>query len=46
VLAQFLPPASDGHFVVFDVPAAREMAAQFCRNLADDPHGRVPAVAP
>ena len=44
VLAQFLPPSSDGHFVVFDVPAAREMAAQFCRNLADDPHGRVPAL--
>jgi hypothetical protein len=44
VLAQFLPPKSDGHYVIFDVPAAREMAAQFCRNLADDPRGRVPSV--
>jgi len=45
VLAQWVPPASsDGHFVVFDVPQAREQAAQFCRNLADDPKGMVPAV--
>jgi hypothetical protein len=43
VLAQWVPPAtSDGHFVVFDVPQARAQAAQFCRNLADDPKGRVP----
>lgn len=45
VLAQFTPVAgSDGHFVVFDVPQARAQAAGFCRNLADDPHGRVPAL--
>ncbi len=44
VLAQFAPKAgSDGHFVVFNVPAARTMAARFLRNLADDPVGRVPA---
>jgi predicted esterase len=43
VLAQFTPAAkSDGHFVIFDVPAARAQAAGFCRNLADDPKGRVP----
>ncbi len=45
VLAQFAPAAkSDGHFVIFDVPAARAQAAGFCRNLADDPKGRVPAL--
>lgn len=45
VLAQFPPaPGSDGHFVVFDVPAAHAQAASFCRNLADDPRGRVPAL--
>ena len=44
VIAQWTPVAtSDGHFVVFDVPQAREQAAQFCRNLADDPIGKVPA---
>lgn len=44
VIAQWPPAAgSDGHFVLFDVPAARAQAAGFCRNLADDPHGRVPA---
>jgi len=44
VLAQFVPPAgTDGHFVVFNVPEARSQAARFCRNLADDPEGRVPA---
>ena len=41
-LAQFPPsPGRDGHFVVFDVPAARSQAAQFCRDLADDPVGRL-----
>ncbi len=41
-LAQFAPSAgSDGHFVVFDVPAARSQAATFCRDLADDPIGRL-----
>ncbi len=44
VLVQWVPAAgSDGHFVVFDIPAARAQAAAFCRNLADDPRGRVPA---
>ena len=43
VLGQWAVPSdSDGHFVVFDVPQARLQAAQFLRNLADDPHGRVP----
>lgn len=45
VLGQFPPaPKSDGHFVVFDVPACQNQAAQFLRNLADDPKGRVPAL--
>ncbi len=44
ILAQFHPaPNDDGHFVVFDVQAARVQATQFLRNLADDPIGRVPA---
>jgi hypothetical protein len=44
VIAQWpVPPGSDGHFVVFDVPAAQAQAAGFLRNLADDPVGRVPA---
>lgn len=44
ILAQWPQPStSDGHFVVFRVPEARKQAAQFCRNLADDPIGRVPA---
>lgn len=41
-LAQFVPKAgSDGHFVVFNVPAARAQAASFCRDLAADPIGRL-----
>ncbi len=45
VLGQFPPaPNSDGHFVVFDVPACQKQAADFIRNLADDPKGRVPAL--
>ncbi|HSQ65930.1 MAG TPA: hypothetical protein VLM85_22065 [Polyangiaceae bacterium] len=45
VLGQFPPaPNSDGHFVVFDVPACRNQAAGFIRNLADDSKGRVPAL--
>jgi len=45
VLGQFPPaPNSDGHFVVFDVPACQKQAADFVRNLADDPKGRVPAL--
>ena len=44
VLAQWIPASgSDGHFVVFDVAAARAQAAQFCRNLADNPLGLIPA---
>ena len=44
VLAQWRPPGThDGHFVVFYVPEARLQAAGFCKNLADDPIGRVPA---
>jgi hypothetical protein len=43
VLAQWpAAQASDGHFVVFDIPAAQAQAAAFCRNLAADPVGRVP----
>ena len=43
VLGQF-PPAtgSDGHFVVFDIPACRNQAAQFIANLAADPIGNIP----
>lgn len=41
-LAQYPPRnGSDGHFVVFDVPEARSQAATFCRDLADDPIGRL-----
>ena len=44
ILAQWAVPAgTNGHFVVFNVPAARLQAATFIRNLADDPKGRVPA---
>ncbi|MBW2454625.1 MAG: hypothetical protein JRI68_08945 [Deltaproteobacteria bacterium] len=44
VLAQWAPAAGeDGHFVVFDVPAARAQVAEFVRRLADDPAGSVPA---
>ncbi len=36
-LAQFVPPAGvDGHFVVFDVPAARSLAAKFEASLLSD----------
>ena len=42
VLAQWQPAAGkDGHFVVFDVAAARAQAAQFLRGLADDPKGLI-----
>jgi hypothetical protein len=44
VLAQWAVPAGeDGHFVIFDVAAAQDQAAEFLRNLAGDPIGRVPA---
>jgi len=43
LLGQFPPAAgSDGHFVVFDIPACREQAAQFVANLAADPIGNIP----
>lgn len=43
VLAQWAPPVdSDGHFVVFDVDAARAQVAEFLRRLADNPNGNVP----
>ena len=35
--------ASDGHFVIYDIPAAMAQAAGFVRNLMDDPKGKVPA---
>jgi Bacterial virulence factor lipase N-terminal len=43
ILAQWAPAAgSDGHFVIFDVPAARAQAAKFLQNLAANPSGLVP----
>jgi hypothetical protein len=43
VLGQWaVPPGDDGHFVVFDVPAATTQAAQFLQNLAANPNGLVP----
>ncbi len=43
VLAQWaIPAGKDGHYVVFDVPKAREQLAVFLQNLAKDPKGRVP----
>ncbi|HEX7600931.1 MAG TPA: hypothetical protein VF316_04970 [Polyangiaceae bacterium] len=43
ILAQFPPvDGSDGHFVIFDVLAARRQSTQFMKNLAADPKGRVP----
>lgn len=44
VLAQFDPGKGEGHFVVFNVAAATNQSAGFLRALADDPHGRVPAL--
>lgn len=41
-LAQFAPkPGKDGHFVVFDVPAARAQSTMFLRTLADEGLARV-----
>jgi hypothetical protein len=34
--------ASDGHFVLFDIPAAMQQATTFMQNLAADPVGRIP----
>ena len=44
VLAQWPPlPTSDGHFVVFDLPAARAQVEGFLELLAADRVGNVPA---
>lgn len=43
VLTQWVPPpGEDGHFVVFDVEAARAQVAGFLEALAADPVGLVP----
>ncbi|MBI4956594.1 MAG: hypothetical protein HY908_31545 [Myxococcales bacterium] len=47
LFAQFAPVGgSDGHFVVYDVPEAREQAGEFLRRLADDPKGGVAPLQP
>lgn len=47
VLGQFPPaPNDDGHFVVFDVPACQQQAAQFLANLAANPVPVVPPLGP
>ncbi|MCC6214873.1 MAG: hypothetical protein IT376_08400 [Polyangiaceae bacterium] len=44
VLAQWpASEASDGHFVIYDIPRAMDQCSGFLRELADDPRGRVPA---
>ena len=44
VLAQWeAAKASDGHFVIYDIPEAMDQAAGFVFNLMIDPVGRVPA---
>jgi hypothetical protein len=35
--------ASDGHFVIYDIPEAMEQATAFVRHMMDEPNGRVPA---
>lgn len=42
-LAQFTPNKKDGHYVVFDVPAARALTTSFCVSLLRDD---VPTVGP
>ncbi|APR81642.1 Putative extracellular enzyme of alpha/beta hydrolase superfamily protein [Minicystis rosea] len=43
VLAQWaVPPGTDGHFVIFDVPQAQQQAMRFLQNLTKDPNGLVP----
>jgi hypothetical protein len=34
--------ASDGHFVLYDIPEAMQQATLFVRHLVDEPRGRVP----
>lgn len=44
ILAQWAPVGTrDGHFVIYANPDAMDQAAQFLRNLGDDPKGRIPA---
>lgn len=44
VLAQWpADKASDGHFVIFDIPEAMAQATGFLRSLADEKPGRIPA---
>ena len=43
VLAQWLPGAKDGHFVLYNAPGAMQQATGFIRQLMDDRVGRVPA---
>ena len=42
-LAQWAPVANDGHFVVFDIPGARQQANSFLFDLIANPIGRVSA---
>jgi hypothetical protein len=44
ILAQWLASeASDGHYVIYDIPPAMNQATGFVENLLNDPIGRVPA---
>jgi hypothetical protein len=44
VLGQWAVPKNhDGHFVIFDVTAARNQSGKFLQDLAADPQGLVPA---
>ncbi|MCB9584411.1 MAG: hypothetical protein H6718_03395 [Polyangiaceae bacterium] len=42
-LMQWVPTGGDGHFVIYNIPAAMDQCTGFLRNLADDPKGRLPA---
>lgn len=43
ILAQWpISSGDDGHFVIFDQPEAFDQAAEFLKNLAADPKGKVP----
>ena len=41
VLAQWVP-VNEGHFVIYEIPAAMTQVSGFLENLAADPKGRVP----
>jgi hypothetical protein len=43
VLMQWPFDRGDGHFVVFDVPEAKQQAVKFLANLSREPAGRVPS---